>query len=523
MNSKCYDRDFLTAMLAQWRNRLGLCSMFVALPAIAAAPSGNTTAAGVDSIKENPAAERIQTRASRRGFIHSQPDFLRRQGSFRLRDRPSGPTLTGLLAGTDDCPGRAIPPGTYTAGAPYSDSGDTTGANNTVTRTFYIFYQYYWYDSPGADHVYNFTITGRGPNPRIEVQPTTATYAPAVYVLGGRTSPGCPSGTDHTTFNQYVYSTASAGQTAVLNNGQVSHLPLNSPLYLFVDGHTSGASSSGAYTLKLQDVTIAERGRAKYDFTGDGRADITVFRPSEGTWYVSDPPAGFSKTQFGTATDKIVPADYDNDGKTDIAIFRDGQWWLLYSGDNSVRVIQFGLAGDVPVPADFTGDGRSEIAVFRDGQWWILDLATGQTRYAQFGQAGDKPFSIDYDHDGRADIVVYREGRWYLYGTRWGGPWNLQLGMPGDIPVPADYDGDTMTDLAVYRNGTWLQYRHSVGEQTYFFGSAGDIPVPADYDGDGKADLAFFRDGVWHVEQTTGGLLVRQFGLPDDRPAIATP
>ncbi|MEJ7665423.1 MAG: FG-GAP-like repeat-containing protein [Hymenobacter sp.] len=67
--------------------------------------------------------------------------------------------------------------------------------------------------------------------------------------------------------------------------------------------------------------------RTRFDFDGDGRADISVFRPSDGIWYLNQSTNGFSATQFGLSTDKITPADYDGDGKTDIAVYRDGTWY----------------------------------------------------------------------------------------------------------------------------------------------------------------------------------------------------
>ncbi|CAN5581007.1 hypothetical protein BH10ACI1_BH10ACI1_10650 [soil metagenome] len=112
--------------------------------------------------------------------------------------------------------------------------------------------------------------------------------------------------------------------------------------------------------------------RAAFDFDGDGRADISVFRPSDRVWYLNQSTAGFSATQFGLSTDKIAPADYDGDGRTDIATFRDGVWYWLNSSNGNFNAIQFGLADDVPVPADYTGDGRAELAVFRGGVWWTL-------------------------------------------------------------------------------------------------------------------------------------------------------
>ncbi|MBA2495337.1 MAG: right-handed parallel beta-helix repeat-containing protein, partial [Acidobacteria bacterium] len=73
--------------------------------------------------------------------------------------------------------------------------------------------------------------------------------------------------------------------------------------------------------------------RRKFDFDGDGRADLSVFRPSDSVWYLLNSQTGYTNSQFGISTDKLAPADYDGDGKTDIAVYRpaEGVWYLLRS------------------------------------------------------------------------------------------------------------------------------------------------------------------------------------------------
>ncbi len=61
----------------------------------------------------------------------------------------------------------------------------------------------------------------------------------------------------------------------------------------------------------------------------------------------------FSAIQFGLANDLPVQADYDGDGKFDIAVFRQGIWYILRSSDAQVLILQFGLANDRPIPNAF--------------------------------------------------------------------------------------------------------------------------------------------------------------------------
>lgn len=269
----------------------------------------------------------------------------------------------------------------------------------------------------------------------------------------------------------------------------------------------------------------------EFDFDGDRRADIALFRPETGAWYLNRSQAGFSAFTFGTASDKVVAADYDGDGRADAAIFREGQWWMIRSGTNTVDVRSFGTAGDLPVPADFDGDGKADLAVFRPstGFWYRLFSSTGSFTGAPFGQAGDVPMPGDYSGDGKADLSVFRPegGVWFRLNSGNGNVVITQFGMLGDKPVSGDFDGDGRLDVAVWRpaTGAWYVLRSSNGSfYAATFGIAGDVPAPADFDGDGKTDIAVYRpaDGIWHrLNSSTGSHNAFQFGLPSDVPVQA--
>jgi hypothetical protein len=248
------DREILTAMLKRWRQKLGYCSIFAAVPAILAS---HTSEARSDEAKKPEAsvAGRSARLLERLNMSCSNPALLKRQSEFRLPHQKGSFDMLAALAGNDDCPGRTVPGGTYTAVAAYTESGDTTGANDTVTRLQY--YYYYTFDALGPDHVYSFTLTGRGPNPQIQVSTTSGTYKPLIYVLQGGFAGACPAGTGNTAFNLLVSSGSAPGGTATIDSQQMNFLPLNVPLHLFVDSALNDASGSGPYRVRIQDVTIA--------------------------------------------------------------------------------------------------------------------------------------------------------------------------------------------------------------------------------------------------------------------------
>ncbi|MCC6825790.1 MAG: VCBS repeat-containing protein [Acidobacteria bacterium] len=266
----------------------------------------------------------------------------------------------------------------------------------------------------------------------------------------------------------------------------------------------------------------------KYDIDGDAKADIGIFRPSVGEWWFLRSGNGSNgAAQFGTGTDKTVPADFTGDGKTDIAIWREttGSWYILRSEDQTYYAFPFGASGDVPVPEDYDGDGRADAAVYRPSAGtWYVNRSSGGTDIVQFGTAGDVPVPADYDGDGKADAAIFRpsDSAWWLKRST-AGVAAFTFGSAGDRLVPGDYTGDGKADVAIFRpsNGMWAILRSEDG--SYYslpFGLADDMPAPGDYDGDGKFDQAVFRpsNSTWYIQGSSAGTIVKQFGTAGDVP-----
>ena len=257
----------------------------------------------------------------------------------------------------------------------------------------------------------------------------------------------------------------------------------------------------------------------EFDIDGDGVPDAS-------RWVIFESGSNYNArfVLFGASgrLDRPAPADFDGDGVTDIATFRANsdlvpgaaQWFILPSATNSGYSVVFGAPGgvDLPAPADYDCDGRADIATFRPvsdlipgaAQWFILPSGPNGDRYTTtnegfpvvFGAAGnaDQPVPADYNGDGRFDIAAFRSvsdlapgsSQWFVLPSDGDAPnfasgFPLTFGLAGNIAAVTDYDRDGLPEYAIFdqTQGTWT-IRHSKTnlEETVVFGQPGANTVP---------------------------------------------
>lgn len=197
---------------------------------------------------------------------------------------------------------------------------------------------------------------------------------------------------------------------------------------------------------------------AVMDFDGDGKTDPIVLRTESGrwVWYILSSRDGDMAAQFGqnlivtTTTDMAVPADYDGDGKCDLAVWRrsitgpaQSYFFIYYSGSGTVGVVALGDWQDHPIPQDYDGDGKADPAIYRqvDGGWYVQQSRDG---FRADRWAVNTAITGDYDGDGKADLAGFFPNsstnmKFYILRSS-DGVWivaNFGNRM-GDVVVPGD-------------------------------------------------------------------------------------
>jgi hypothetical protein len=292
----------------------------------------------------------------------------------------------------------------------------------------------------------------------------------------------------------------------------------------------------------IDDIVIGSGGaqnpfRTESDFNGDGRTDYAVTRSlatlkqwiynfNGGTGTSAD---NANVVQFGNSTDREVPADYDGDGRTDIAVYRaaaapNSFFYVLQSSNSTLLFRELGATGDDPtIVGDYTGDGKADMAVYRSsaGQGFFYyrpsEAPTGIV-FVPFG-SGTTTRAVpgDYDGDGKFDFCVRRDAgggqAQFVVAKSAGGTDYVNWGIMSDLVAPGDYDGDLKWDYTAVRptsgNHFWYVLGSTTGAFNVAWGLTSDTLVPGDYDGDGRTDIAVWRGAV---DPTSNFYYIRQSG-----------
>jgi hypothetical protein len=335
---------------------------------------------------------------------------------------------------------------------------------------------------------------------------------------------------------------------------------------------------SPPFSVGAQDATVEATqqpegvSRPEYDFTGDNKTDFTVLAigatGSPITWKVlrnpapAAPNAAFIRVfDFGLVGDSITAGDYVGDAKTDVSVWRTGNFYHSRFPEGTgplgpVTVVNWGMTGDIVgrvgnYDVANTKDDETIIRIVSSVLQWHIRGSQGTNRVVPFGRltAGFTTLAFqgaDFTADGRDELVICHVnnangiGQWMIGDSITGNP--ILILNFGNFNTdfflnPDDYTGDSIADIPTWRGGgadadagfwyvlnitnTSLVHpleRFGIPDATFV---NNDLPLRGDYDGDGIADRAVFRpiNNTWYWKKSSDDLVQsQQWGQSGDVP-----
>jgi chitobiase/beta-hexosaminidase-like protein/VCBS repeat protein len=332
-----------------------------------------------------------------------------------------------------------------------------------------------------------------------------------------------------------VVANSGSGRIAVLRgNGDGT---FQAPLYL-----------APGNTLSVWSVAVG-------DFNGDARPDLVTASTSadavsvllgngNGTF---QSPVGFAA---GPGPTSVVPGDFNNDGKLDVAVANDRDGTidgsstvsvLLGNGDGTLQTPRTFAVGSISwavASGDFNGDGKPDLAAANTASTTVsvlLGYGDGNFPAALTIRVGHNPEGLataDFNGDGRRDLAVSNAGSDSVSVLLGNGNGTFQQPVTfaaGQVPVflaVGDFNRDGRQDLVVANYGSNTYYSAVVastvsvllgngdgtfqGQRTFAAGSGPHGIAVGDFNRDGIQDLAVADLGPYPQRATTVAVLIGQ-------------
>jgi uncharacterized protein (TIGR03437 family) len=416
-----------------------------------------------------------------------------------------GKGLAGVLLTVN-----ATPPNTVLTDSDgyYQTAELTLGGNFTITpssNSYSFEPASRSYENLRADQTANFTATVC----KYEIFPTTQEFTAA----GGSGS-----------FS--ILATARCPWTAVVNPEAAS--------WLRVPPGSTG-TGNGAIIFTVAPTTTSRSGRITI-----GDQTFTVFQRIA----TCSTPGFLQKGYFtGSGIDRVELADFNGDGRTDLAVAARGPEFdnTLSSFVQRVRILASDASGSfselsvismpgffssegVPfMTGDFNGDQKPDIALFNSQRRRLeLSINQGNGRFAapRFTSPAIAPsYSADVNGDGRVDLLAPNGAGVSIMlnqGDSFGVPYSVTLN--GLVQAITDFNSDGLPDVLAYSSSfspprLFLYPGDGIGSfQRAIETQISDFPTMlnvTDFNTDGKPDLVYVGDVPQGNNQTLRQISVR--------------